>query len=169
MAIAHVQVDTWRTAYKGIVPDNFLDRMSYEGAQRNWQWLIDPVSAAAVYVAEDDSRVVGFAAGGVEKGKDPYKAQLYAIYVLEEFQRKGIGLKLTLPIVQDMKSSGLTSMTAWVLEESPSKQFFEEIGGARTGSKEKIIGSKSLQEVCYVWKNLGALVERLGRGQGSAS
>jgi hypothetical protein len=28
--IARVHVDTWRTTYQGIVPDQFLARLSYE-------------------------------------------------------------------------------------------------------------------------------------------
>jgi hypothetical protein len=30
-AIAHVHVDSWRTSYRGIVPEGFLTGMSYEG------------------------------------------------------------------------------------------------------------------------------------------
>jgi hypothetical protein len=39
-AIARVRVDTWRTAYRGIVPDEFLDNMSYEGNESRWAEML---------------------------------------------------------------------------------------------------------------------------------
>jgi len=32
--IAKVQVDTWKTAYKNIVPDNFLNQMTYASREK---------------------------------------------------------------------------------------------------------------------------------------
>jgi hypothetical protein len=36
-AIARVHVDAWRSTYRGIVPDEHLDGMSYERSKRNWE------------------------------------------------------------------------------------------------------------------------------------
>jgi Acetyltransferase (GNAT) family. len=49
-----------------------------------------------VYVAENKSgKIVGFAAGGRERmGKYMYQGELFAIYILEEYQRQGIGRQL---------------------------------------------------------------------------
>ena len=35
--IAQVHVDTWRTTYAGIVPDDYLRDLSYERRERQWQ------------------------------------------------------------------------------------------------------------------------------------
>jgi hypothetical protein len=35
-AMARVHVDTWRTSYVGIVPDEHLAGLSYERCQANW-------------------------------------------------------------------------------------------------------------------------------------
>ena len=85
-AIAKVHINSWRTTYKGIVPDDFLATLSYE--QRTPWWrniLLQPAPTSFVYVAEDPhGQVIGFASGGPERGGDPdYAGELYAIYLLE--------------------------------------------------------------------------------------
>jgi hypothetical protein len=91
-AIAKVHVDSWRTTYKGIVPDDFLAGLSY--AQRGQLWrqvLTDLVRPSYVYVAEDDcGEVLGFVSGWPERRGDPvYTSALYAIYLLAPYLRAG--------------------------------------------------------------------------------
>lgn len=35
--IAKVHVDSWRTTYKGIIPQSFLDGLSYEQRTKLWE------------------------------------------------------------------------------------------------------------------------------------
>jgi len=34
--ISKIYVDTWKTTYNGLVPDNFLNELSYEEAENKW-------------------------------------------------------------------------------------------------------------------------------------
>lgn len=53
--IARVHVDTWRTTYKGIVPDRFLDGMSYATIEARWRRISKQNPAGyAMFVAEVD-------------------------------------------------------------------------------------------------------------------
>jgi hypothetical protein len=36
LAMARAHVDTWRTSYAGVVPDEHLANLSYERCQANW-------------------------------------------------------------------------------------------------------------------------------------
>ena len=60
-----------------------------------------PQSSGWVYVAENDAgEIVGFACGGPERSGDPvYTGELYGIYVLPEYHRRGIGRRW---IVKDL-------------------------------------------------------------------
>ena len=101
--IAKVHVDSWRTTYKGIVPDTFLDNLSYEHRELTWKKGINENN---VYIAENENgKVIGFSTGGKERtGKyEAYIGELYAIYILKEFQGKGIGRLLFQSIVDDLK------------------------------------------------------------------
>jgi GNAT superfamily N-acetyltransferase len=95
-AIAGVHVDSWRTSYRGIVPEGFLADMSYENFEDRWRgWLRDVEDPHwACRVAELPSgQIAGFASGGPRRGPvyPDYAGELYALYLLREHQRAGIG------------------------------------------------------------------------------
>ncbi len=95
-AIARVHVDSWRSTYRGIVPEGFLAEMSYEDFEDRWrEWLRNVGEPRRVYrVAELPSgRIVGFATGGPRHGPPypDYAGELYTLYLLREHRRAGIG------------------------------------------------------------------------------
>lgn len=129
VAIAKVHVDSWRTTYKGIVPDSYLERLSYERRQVTWTHVITNQLESQVFVAEDDDHgIVGFANGGRERsGNLSYQGELYALYIFKEYQGSGIGRALTRAVVSQLKENGYNMMT-WVLKDNPSLGFYEHIG-----------------------------------------
>src|ERR1700716_1999580 len=89
--IARVHVDSWRTTYQGMLPDDFLASLSEEHYTDRWQRVIAEGSSR-VHVAEEPEGIVGFASGGRERaGEGTYAGGLYAIYVLDSAQRQGHG------------------------------------------------------------------------------
>ena len=74
-------------------------------------------------------RVIGFSTGGKERtGKyEMYTGELYAIYLLEEYQGKGMGRLLVQSVVDDLKEKEFNSMLIWALEENPACRFYEAI------------------------------------------
>jgi GNAT superfamily N-acetyltransferase len=161
-AIARVQVDTWRTAYKGIMPENFLADLSYEQNIKRWQNILaDPNPNRFGYVAESDSEtIVGFALGGAERNGDPdYVGELYAIYLLESFQRQGIGRRLIATLAQRLVGAGLPSLLVWVLEGNPCRGFYEMLGGKHLRQKLVTVGGAQLVEIAYGWQDARRLIE----------
>ena len=144
-AIARVHVDAWRTSYRSIVPESFLADMSYEDFEDRCRgWLQSAGDSHFAYrVAEMPSgRIVGFACGGPRQGSvyADYVAELYALYLLREHQRAGIGLRLFGSVVGALAEEGSTSLLAWVLARNPSRGFYETVGGRLLGSQEIEIG-----------------------------
>ncbi len=92
-AMARVHVDTWRTAYRGIVPDELLANLSYEKRENGWHQILDNTSKDDnfTYVAEDESgKIVGFANGGVERAGDSvYQGELSAFMSSRAINKKG--------------------------------------------------------------------------------
>lgn len=39
-AIARVQVNTWRTTYRGIIPEDYLANLSYEKREKSWVQIL---------------------------------------------------------------------------------------------------------------------------------
>ncbi|MBW4635023.1 MAG: hypothetical protein KME30_24920 [Iphinoe sp. HA4291-MV1] len=83
LAIALVHVDTWRSTYRGIVPDDYLASLSYEKRESLWVHILSTAkeSHPFTYVAEDEvGQIVGFVNGGSERTQDSvYKGELYAL------------------------------------------------------------------------------------------
>jgi acetyltransferase (GNAT) family protein len=83
-AIGRIQVETWRAAYTGLMPDETVAGFDIESRQQQWrQWLGDmPRPGSATFVVEDGGEVVGFASVGASWDEDAEaEAQLYAIYL----------------------------------------------------------------------------------------
>jgi GNAT superfamily N-acetyltransferase len=158
--IARVQIDTWRTTYVGIVPDEHLANLSYESREQRWcERLTAPDPAQFIYVAETDAeQVIGFAMGGPERENDVvYKGELYGLYLLQEYQRRGIGRQLVVTIVRRLRQGGFSNMLIWVLAENPACAFYAALGGKPTREKMVTIGGKDLREIGYGWDRLDAV------------
>lgn len=155
--IARVHVDSWRATYRGIIPDDILANLSYETRQVEWEsGLGRPNGERVIFVAEDaDEGIVGFACGGPERSGDSnYTGELYAVYVLERYQRMGVGKALTRLVGERLVRNGLTGMLVWVLAENPSRGFYERLGGQIVRGQIIEVEHVSLEEVAYGWLDL---------------
>ena len=153
--IAHVHVDTWRTAYRGLLPDDFLASLNEPAYEDRWRRILE-AGSSRVYVAEEDGDVVGFASGGRERaGELGFAGELYAIYVLDSAQGRGHGRQLVKAVVEGLREMGLMDMLVWVLRDNPvGRRFYESLGGIYVRSQPITIGSAQLEEVSYGWKRL---------------
>lgn len=95
-AIMRINVDTWRQAYKGLLPDEFLAvrSESLERLARIRKNIADCNNYIAV-AETDDGRIVGYIWGGKGRKKTiPCSKEVYAFYVCSDQQRKGVGTAL---------------------------------------------------------------------------
>ena len=167
-AIAKVHVDSWRTTYQGIVPDDYLISLSYEQHEQLWrQILTNPSRSNFVYLAEEESGpVVGFVSGGPERGGDSvYSGGLDAIYLLVSAQRQGIGRRLAGELVTRLMQDGMTALLVWVLAANPARKFYERLGGQVVYERTENIGGVSLIEVAYGWIDAYRAIEQAGSRQ----
>ena len=156
--MARVKVDTWRSTYSGIVPSAYLESLSCEQITERWRQGIlqsrNPDLAA--YVAEEaGGQVVGIARCGPLEG--PQRAgvgQVYVLYVLPEFQRRGVGRGLMQACGRHLVGRGMNSLVVWVLKDNPYRSFYEGLGGVLTGEKQTEIGGTTLLEVAYEWADI---------------
>jgi GNAT superfamily N-acetyltransferase len=163
--IARVRVTSWRATYQGIVPQEVLDGLSVKDIT-GWmeRMIASPAPGSCHLVAQAQSRqIVGFAMGGPERTQDPnYEGELYAIYILPDFLRIGIGRQLLLSIAGCLLGHGMHSMLIWVLAENPARQFYEALGGVYVRQQTITLGSAPLPEVAYGWQDLNALLQAPG-------
>jgi len=159
-AIAEVHVSSWRTTYRGLLPDSVLAALSVEQREPMWRQVTTEMltgeSRSCVFVAEDPVMgVVGFANAGPEReeGAD-VDGELYAIYLLEQHQRAGLGRELVMRAVDFLVEQGHRSMRVWVLEGNPAQGFYERLGGQRSGKQTITVAGASFDEIAYVWPDV---------------
>jgi GNAT superfamily N-acetyltransferase len=161
--IARVHVNTWQTAYKGIINDEILAGLTtIEPREQRWYNQIETLQANCfLYVAELDGEIIGFSYGGPERTDDAiYKGEIYALYLLKEHQRQGIGRMMVEASVISLLANGMSSMLIWVLGENPSRHFYEALGGKYVRKKKVDIQGQILDEVAYGWEDLHSIVKK---------
>ena len=123
-AIGEVHVRSWQAAYEGLIPADFLARLSAETRAAAWARRIG--DGGRVLVVEDDGVVAGFAAFGPE--------QLYALYLLPEFWGRGLGRLLHDRAVEEMSGD---SAVLWVLSTNErAKAFYGRQGWVDDGARQ---------------------------------
>jgi GNAT superfamily N-acetyltransferase len=161
--IAKVHVDSWKTTYKDIIPSDYLNQLTYEPRQKMWE---SAIPQSAIFVAENDKgEIVGFSTGGKERSGnyDCYSGELYAIYLLEEYQGQGLGKKLIKPIIDELNRLNIKTMLVIVLEDNPSRHFYESLGAKQIDTLEIEIGGKKLNELVYGWEDIQTIVRKVER------
>ena len=157
-SVARVHVDSWRSTYAGIVPAEYLAGLSYRNRESAWKQLLTADRpGTSCFVAETEGGdIVGFANAGPEReGDSIYRGELYAIYILEGYQRMGIGRRLFSCVMRRLLTDGFNSTLLWVLVDNrPACRFYESLGGERVGRKTVAIGGAILVEVAYGWREI---------------
>lgn len=120
-AIGEVHVASWRAAYAGLIPDDFLAGLSAESRAASWARLIG--DGGRVLVAEEDGVIAGFAAYG--------DGRLYALYLLPEYWGRGLGRALHDRVVADLSGD---RAVLWVLATNErAKAFYVRQGWVDDG------------------------------------
>jgi GNAT superfamily N-acetyltransferase len=158
-AIARVYVESWRTAYAGIIPAAYLDRLSPERQTRGWRRQIGVPGNVTLVAEVPEAGVIGFANGGPERsGNRNWFAELYVLYLLDAHQRHGVGRQLVTAFAAQLADIGLLRMLVWVLAENPARGFYQSLGGQLIGERFTEVGGAKLTEVAYGWRDVRLLV-----------
>ncbi len=163
-AIARVHVDSWRTTYRGLLPDEHLAGLTYERRERLWREAIGtPRAGSFVLVATatdsgeiekpgETAPVAGFVSAGPElSGRPSYRGEVYAIYLRDDYHGRGIGRQLMNAAAKRLAEAGLDSLLVWVLQDNPSRHFYAALGGVEVTTKLVIQGEVMFDEVAYGW------------------
>ncbi|HEY7857886.1 MAG TPA: GNAT family N-acetyltransferase [Candidatus Nanopelagicales bacterium] len=155
-AIARVHTLSWQSAYRGLVPDSYLDGLKWERRYEQWARLLPdrPTAHSSVFVAVDSQDVVvGFSSMGPvrEKGLEPTGLfEIYAIYVLPGMWGRAFGHRLLEASLAALPQ-GVPGVTLWVLSgNARGRRFYERAGfGPDGATKLADIAGEELPELRY--------------------
>ncbi|WP_108671707.1 GNAT family N-acetyltransferase [Peribacillus acanthi] len=158
--IAKVHVDSWKTTYKELIPDFALENLTYEAREELWKSVLSQEnSKVKTFVAELDGEVIGFSSGGPERTKRyGYSGEIYTLYLLQEHQKKGIGKNLMRTLVSSLQEDGLNSIMVWVIEENPSRAFYDSFSPEKVDVE--LIEEWNANEIALGWKDAGTILQK---------
>jgi RimJ/RimL family protein N-acetyltransferase len=151
-------VRSWQAAYRGQLPDDYLDGLTQEIPRRaeRWKGFIReaPSLGRTLLAAEVDGRVIGFVNYGPPDDAatlGPHVGELYGIYLDPDAWGKGHGRSLMEAAVKGLTEADYTEAVLWVLGTNERSRRFYEIAGWRPdgGAKVEHRGHVELREVRY--------------------
>jgi GNAT superfamily N-acetyltransferase len=136
-AIAQLHVDTWRVAYRGLLPEAEVQSVSVEQRRSFWSSALSKPSLAKVDVAVDDSGIIAFCSYGPTRDQDDDgAAELHAVYVHPDKWRRGAGRLLCERAVHEAIDRDHSAMTLWVVKGNDRAcRFYERLGFAPDGAR----------------------------------
>lgn len=151
--VAEIHTLSWQFAYKGIVPQDFLDDIDINKRESNWKSGIEKDPSLVRLVAVANNKILGFVCGlnNRDKSIEDIDGELWAIYVDPNESNHGVGTILFKSFKDELNQRGIFTMNVWVLEDNLSaRSFYEKMGGELSQHVKEIeIGGKKLKEVSY--------------------
>jgi ribosomal protein S18 acetylase RimI-like enzyme len=134
----YVRVTTWKTAYRGSMPDDYLDALRVEpdavaGMEKGLAGALAE-GRTPLLVGEIDGRIVGFVNFGRCRDEQIGGGEVFAIYVLPEAQAGGLGHALMTDAVKRLRADGHEEIGLWVTADNTlARRFYERFGFIPSG------------------------------------
>jgi len=144
--IARIQLGTWRTAYRRLLPPAGLSAVTEEDAAARWRQAVaaPPSPRHRVLVALEQHWRVGFAAAGPADPEDappegPAPLAVATLLVEPRWGRRGHGSRLLASVVDHARADGFATAVVWLLErDTASRAFFTSAGWEPDGAERAL-------------------------------
>lgn len=158
--ISRIHAASWRTAYRGMVPQSYLDRLD----DRHWEqpftvWLREGTIQATIAFSGDTpvgcvsyGKPIGVSASDVEDAAPEEYGYLLSLYVLPGEVGKGYGKALLHAAERALKQQGYTHCFLYVLDQNTNaRRFYEHCGYAWDGGELPcVLDGVQLNDLRYV-------------------
>jgi GNAT superfamily N-acetyltransferase len=143
MAVARVHVRSWQAAYRGLLPDDYLDQLRPEDRAGRYDFAtLDPQKPdrqkPQTIVAAEEGRILGFATTAPSRDPDlTDHGELFALYVDPEHWGRRIGVGLVQAARARLFELGFRHAVLWVMEgNARAERFYRSDGWAPDGSRK---------------------------------
>jgi ribosomal protein S18 acetylase RimI-like enzyme len=134
LEIAAVHVRSWQAAYRGLLPQAYLDGLDLGQRIGQWERSLSAAdwSHGRTLVVDAGGRLSGFVSYGPARDDDAGSrraAEIYAIYLVPAAWDKGIGRQLMAAALGRLGEAGFDQVILWVLDSNVRARRFYEAGG----------------------------------------
>lgn len=152
--VVHVATVAWNETYKGIVDDDFLNKL-YETEEQRAKEIYNKFNEEDNHqlVLEVDNNIVGFVnVGDTDDTNYDNCGELHAIYILGKYKGKDFGKKLFEAGIEELKKMGYDKMIIGCLVGNPSNDFYKHMDGKLI--KTRIFEKLQLPENVYYFEKI---------------
>lgn len=150
----------WQQTYPGIVNQQFLDNLSNTEQQRielNTMTFDDNIKDTLVL--ELDNQLVGFIRYGTTDDINyPNTGEIFALYLLDNYKRKGYGKLLVQSAIKELTNIGHTNMIIGCISKNPSNEFYKHLGGIKKSERPFPKTGDNLIENIYYFQDINTLL-----------
>lgn len=166
-AIARLQIENWRDAYRGILPDWYLDGAIEDERMDLWKSRLSGIAAERqqAVIAEASGEAAGFACVLLDKEPE-WGACLDNLHVLPPWRRSGIGRTLFSKVTRWVRATSPDApIHLWVFEaNTTARGFYTVLGGELIEVKKReILPGIAVSSCLYLWEHLDLLLNKLKR------
>lgn len=157
--LGEINFKSWRTTYEGLIEGGMPVKLTPEEMYAKWERTLSRIednSDRFVLIAEVEGQTVGYSVCGKNRKEElsEYDWELYAIYLLKEFQGKGVGKALFKESVKEMNHRGANSFILFVLTtNTPSVVFYESFKPDFKHDSIIILEGNEYPHTGYGWHN----------------
>lgn len=152
LAVARVHVRSWQAAYRGLMPDEYLNQLRAEDRAARYELANEDPEKPYTLVAVSDGEIVGFASTMPARDSDlTGYGELCALYVDPEYLGRGIGVALVAAARSWLAESGFRQAALWVLAgNTRAERFYRNDKWIADGFKRtEIVWGVTVEELRY--------------------
>jgi len=163
-AVARLHADSWRTAYRGILRDDFLDGAVVANRRELWSTRFSEINRAdqLILVSEECGEIQAFACAYLDA--DPEWGTLVDnLHVVPGLKGNGLGRQLMAAVAEDVQRHALHPVLhLWVYEQNgQARGFYERLGGlVNTCVEEPAPDGSRVNVLRYGWRELTFIAQR---------
>ncbi len=160
--IAALHTESWRSSYRGILSDAYLDGAIFDERRKYWQESLNAPKPERRFIllAERDGEATAFVSVYLDE-EPAYGALLNNLHVHPRLKGQGLGKMLMCEAAKWTLEQRINQMYLWVFEaNSEARKFYEVLGGKVVEEKlASVAGNVERKVLRYFWKDISRLIK----------
>lgn len=158
--ISKIYVDSRRRTYKNILPNDYLNSLTYAQAEKKWTEYLENNNNVIFVHLDDTGTITSLAAS------KPYKHikkcfYLDSLHVSPEFQSKGVGKSLIIKTAEFALENGYDSMSISFLRgNDKAEKIYQYLGAVYLNDIITYFDNTSAMSTVLIWKDLPKLINK---------
>ena len=148
--LGEVFAESWRLAYRGVIPHLHLESMIQRRGPEWWQNAMR--SGENILVLEVCDKIAGYATWGASRTRGVHQGEIYELYLRPDYQGLGFGEHLFEAARHTLEMRGHAGLIVWALADNQGAiDFYWRRGGKPVAERVEEIGGAKLKKLAFEW------------------